>query len=44
MSSLKDVGERQLIKNIRKVIRPAPNVQGTEDDAAVLKPEEKDKK
>ena len=37
MSSLKDVGERQLIKNIRKVIRPAASVQGTEDDAAVLR-------
>ena len=38
MSSLRDVGERQLIRNIRKVIRPAPAVQGTEDDAAILMP------
>jgi thiamine-monophosphate kinase len=37
MASLKEVGERQLIANIRKVIRPATGVRGTEDDAALLK-------
>lgn len=37
MSSLKDVGERQLIKNIKKVLRPATDVKGTDDDAAVLR-------
>ena len=36
MSSLKEVGERQLIRNIKKVLRPAPEVRGTDDDAAVL--------
>ena len=35
MSSLKDVGERQLIKNIRSVIRK-DGTEGTEDDAAVM--------
>lgn len=39
MSQLKEVGERQLIRNIRKVIRPAPDVAGTDDDAAILKTE-----
>lgn len=37
MSSLKEIGERQLIKNIKKVLRPAADVRGTDDDAAVLK-------
>ena len=36
MPSLKEVGERQLIRNIRKVLRPAPEIRGTDDDAAVL--------
>ena len=36
MSTLKEVGERQLIRNIRKVLRPAADVKGTDDDAAVL--------
>ena len=37
MSSLKDVGERQLITNIKKVIRPAKDARGTDDDAAILR-------
>ena len=36
MSSLREVGERQLIKNIKKVMRPPPGVRGTDDDAALL--------
>lgn len=36
MSSLRDVGERQLISNIKKVLRPADAVKGTDDDAAVM--------
>lgn len=37
MASLEEVGERQLVKNIKKVIRPAEKVIGTDDDAVVLK-------
>lgn len=37
MSSLKEVGERELIKNIKKVLRPATDVKGTDDDAAIVK-------
>jgi len=36
MSSLKNVGERQLIKNIKKVLRPPKDVKGADDDAAVM--------
>ena len=36
MSSLKDIGERQLIKNIKRVLRPATGIKGTDDDAAML--------
>lgn len=36
MSSLKEVGERQLIRNIRSFIRK-DDTEGTEDDAAVMK-------
>lgn len=35
MSSLKDIGERQLIRNIRSFIRK-DGTEGTEDDAAVM--------
>lgn len=37
MTQLKYLGERELINNIRKVIKPAKDVIGTDDDAAVLK-------
>lgn len=37
MTKLKDLDERTLINNIRKVIKPATDVLGTDDDAAVLK-------
>lgn len=37
MAFLKDVGERNLIKNIRNIIRPSKDAIGTEDDAVVLK-------
>ncbi len=36
MSSLKEIGERKLIENIKKFIRPSKDVLGTEDDAAIL--------
>lgn len=36
MSTFKEAGERQVIENIRKVIRPATYAIGTEDDAAIL--------
>jgi len=36
MSTLKEVGERELIRNIRRILRPAPGVRGTDDDAAVM--------
>lgn len=37
MTQLRNLGERELINNIRKVIKPAKDVTGTDDDAAVLK-------
>lgn len=37
MAKLKDLDERALVNNIKKVIRPAKNVDGTDDDAAILK-------
>ena len=37
MATLKEVGERRLIENIRSIIRPPIGVKGTQDDAAVLK-------
>lgn len=37
MSQLESLGERKLIDNIRKVIRPATEVSGTDDDAAIVK-------
>ncbi|MBQ7701971.1 MAG: thiamine-phosphate kinase [Candidatus Methanomethylophilaceae archaeon] len=36
MASLKEVGEQQLIRNIRSIIRPAKDARGTDDDAVVL--------
>ena len=36
MSTLKEVGERELIRNIRRILSPAPGVRGTDDDAAVM--------
>lgn len=36
MAALRDVGERQLLKNMRKAIRPPKGVSGAEDDAAIL--------
>lgn len=38
MATLKEVGERQLIENIRRIIRPS-KVAGAEDDAAILNAE-----
>lgn len=37
MTQLRNLDERELISNIRKVIKPAKDVVGTDDDAAVLK-------
>lgn len=36
MTQLRNLGERELINNIRKVIKPAKGIVGTDDDAAVL--------
>ncbi len=37
MATLKEVGERQLIRNIKKIIRPSEDVRGTDDDAAFMR-------
>lgn len=36
MSSLREVGERRLIENMKGVIRPSPGIAGTADDAAII--------
>ena len=41
MSSLNNVGERQLIKNIKRVLRPPKDAKGADDDAAILSTEGK---
>jgi len=41
MSTLKNVGERQLITNIKKVLRPPKDAKGADDDAAIMKSEGK---
>ena len=37
MASLKEVGERRLVSNIMSILRKSPDVDGTEDDAAIVK-------
>lgn len=37
MTQLKNLDERTLIDNIRKVVKPAKDVIGTDDDAAILR-------
>ncbi len=36
MATLRDVGEQRLISNIRSIIRPTEDVEGTDDDAAII--------